>query len=63
MPKKTPNQKLHDSKDMPKIDIITDPKTIARNGGERMCIVKKGRTKIWHTLFYDVYIFFRSLLI
>ncbi len=30
------NTMLHNSKDMPKIQIVTDPKTIERNGGDRM---------------------------
>ena len=38
MPIKNPNQKLHDSKDMPKVEVITDPKAIARYGGSRMLI-------------------------
>ncbi len=32
------NKMLHDSKDMPKIQQITDPKTIERYGGNRMYI-------------------------
>jgi len=35
---KNPNQKLHDSKDMPKIEILADPEAIRRYGGERMLI-------------------------
>ena len=38
MPIKNPNQKLHDSKDMPKIEILTDSKAIARYSGSRMLI-------------------------
>jgi len=38
MPVKNPNQKLHDSKDMPKVERLTDPKAIARYGGDRMLI-------------------------
>ena len=32
------NKMLRDSKDMPKIETVTDPGTIKRNGGERMVI-------------------------
>jgi hypothetical protein len=35
---KNPNQKLHDSKDMPKVEVLTDHKAIARYGGSRMLI-------------------------
>jgi len=38
MPIKNPNQKLRDSKDMPKIEILDDPRAIARYGGARMLI-------------------------
>ena len=38
MPIKDPNSKLHDSKDMPKVEILTDPKAISRYGGSRMLI-------------------------
>ncbi len=38
MPIKDPNRKLHDSKDMPKVEILTDLKAIARYGGPRMLI-------------------------
>ena len=38
MPIKNPNQKLQDSKDMPKVEVLTDPKAIARYGGPRMLI-------------------------
>jgi hypothetical protein len=38
MPIKNPNQKLHDSKDMPKVEVLTDPKVIARYGGSRMLL-------------------------
>jgi hypothetical protein len=38
MARKTDNQKLRDSKDMPKISILTDPRAIARYGGEKMLI-------------------------
>lgn len=34
--KKDFNAMLHDSKDMPKIQIVTDPKTIEKYGGTRM---------------------------
>ena len=36
---KNPNQKLNDSKDMPKVEVLTDPKAIARYGGSRMVIM------------------------
>ena len=35
---KNPNQKLRDSKDMPKVEILTDEKAIKRHGGSRMLI-------------------------
>ena len=38
MARKTYNEKLNSSGDLPKIEIITDPKMIARYGGERMLI-------------------------
>ena len=38
MPIKNPNLKLNDSKDMPKIEILADPKAIARYGGPLMLI-------------------------
>jgi len=38
MPIKNPNQKLNDSKDMPKVVVLTDQKAIARYGGPRMLI-------------------------
>ena len=38
MPIKNPNQKLQDSKDMPKVETITDLKMITRYGGSRMLI-------------------------
>ena len=38
MPIKNPNQKLRDSKDMPKVETLTDPCMIARYGGSRMLI-------------------------
>lgn len=38
MAKKTYNEKLIDSKDMPKVETISDPKAVARFGGERMLI-------------------------
>ena len=38
MPIKNPNQKLNDSKDMPKVEVLTDPKAIARYGGSRMLL-------------------------
>ena len=34
--KKDFNAMLHDSKDMPKIQMVTDPKTIEKYGGTRM---------------------------
>jgi len=34
--KKDFNAMLHDSKDMPKVQLVTDPKTIAKYGGSRM---------------------------
>ena len=34
--KKDSNAMLHDNKDMPKVQIVTDEKTIAKYGGERM---------------------------
>lgn len=34
--KKDFNAMLHDNKDMPKVQIVTDEKTIAKYGGERM---------------------------
>jgi len=38
MPKKTFNEKLNDSKDMPVVKMVSDPKAVARFGGERMLI-------------------------
>jgi len=38
MAKKSYTEKLHDSKDMPKIVEVTDPKAVARYGGTRMLI-------------------------
>lgn len=38
MPIKNPNQKLCDNKDMPKVEVLDDPKAIARYGGSRMLI-------------------------
>ena len=38
MARKTFNEKLNGSKDLPQLEIITDPKSIARYGGERMFI-------------------------
>ena len=35
---KNPNQKLNDSKGMPKVEVLTDPKAIARYGGSRMLL-------------------------
>ncbi len=35
---RNPNQKLHKNGDLPKIDVIEDPKLIARYGGNRMLI-------------------------
>ena len=34
--KKDFNAMLHDSKDMPKVQIVTDPRTIKKYGGDRM---------------------------
>jgi len=38
MAKKSFNEKLNDSKDMPIVKTISDPKAVARFGGERMLI-------------------------
>ncbi|GAB6274509.1 MAG: hypothetical protein STSR0004_13720 [Peptococcaceae bacterium] len=38
MAKKTFNQQLHDSKDMPKVSEITDPKGISKYGGTKLLI-------------------------
>jgi hypothetical protein len=38
MTKKTFNEKLNNSKDMPVVKTVSDPKAIARFGGERMLI-------------------------
>ena len=38
MARKTFNEKLNDSKDMPIVKIVSDPKAVARYGGERMLI-------------------------
>ena len=38
MAKKTFNEKLHDSKNLPHVEIITDQKVIDRYGGNRMLI-------------------------
>ena len=38
MARKTFNEKLNDSKDMPIAKIVSDPKAVARYGGERMLI-------------------------
>jgi hypothetical protein len=38
MGKKSYNEKLNDSKDMPTVETVSDPKAIARFGGERMLI-------------------------
>lgn len=38
MVKKTANEKLNDSRDMPKIAILEDPKAIGRYGGNRLLI-------------------------
>ena len=38
MTKSTYNDKLHDSKDMPKISVLDDPKAIARYGGTKLLI-------------------------
>ena len=45
MPIRNPNQKLQDSKDLPKVEVLTDPKAIARYGGPRMLLAPP--------LFYD----------
>ena len=38
MPIKNPNEKLQNSKDMPRVETLTDPAAIARYGGARMLI-------------------------
>ena len=38
MTKRSFNEKLHDSADMPKISILEDPKAIAQNGGTKLLI-------------------------
>ena len=38
MAKKNANQKLNDSKDFPRVEVLTDPKAIMRYGGSRMLI-------------------------
>jgi len=38
MPKRTFNEKLNDSKDMPVVKTISDPKAVSQFGGERMLI-------------------------
>jgi len=38
MARKTFNEKLNDSKDMPVVKTVSDPKSVARFGGERMLI-------------------------
>jgi hypothetical protein len=38
MPVKKPNKKLNDSKDLPKVIVLDNPKAIARYGGSRMLI-------------------------
>ena len=38
MAKKTFNEKLNDSKNMPAVETVTDLKTVARYGGDRMLI-------------------------
>ena len=38
MAKKTFNEKLHFSGDLPKVETITNPKTVARFGGTRMAV-------------------------
>jgi hypothetical protein len=38
MAKKSYNEKLNNSKDMPTVEIVSDPKAITRFGGERMLI-------------------------
>jgi alkylated DNA nucleotide flippase Atl1 len=38
MARKTYNEKLNDSKDMPKVETVTDPRAIARFGGELMLL-------------------------
>jgi hypothetical protein len=38
MPIKNPNKKLNDSKDLPKIKTLTEPKAIKQYGGTRMLI-------------------------
>lgn len=38
MARKTYNEKLNSNKDMPKVEVVPDPKAVARFGGERMLI-------------------------
>ena len=38
MAKKTYNEKLHDSKNMPVVEVVDDPKAVARFGGEKMLL-------------------------
>ena len=38
MAKKTFNEKLNDSKNMPRVEIVSSPKAVERFGGERMLI-------------------------
>ena len=38
MARKTFNEKLNNVKNMPRVEIVTDPKTVERFGGERMLI-------------------------
>jgi len=38
MPIRNPNKKLHDSKDMPRVEVLTDTRAIARYGGPRMLL-------------------------
>jgi len=38
MPIKNPNKKLNDSKDMPRVEVLTDPRAIDRYGGSRMLL-------------------------
>ena len=44
--KKDFNAMLHDSKDMPKIQTVTDPKTIEKYGGARMYFAPEARTRM-----------------
>ena len=45
------NAKMRDSKDMPKIEIITDPKTIERYGGMYDVVFSTPFAQYWRSLF------------